>query len=328
MYPESFEGSMARLKESHEAALDDILMIEQLNERIDDLVSELNVFRDRLADMNMEMSSLQDQLERAESNEARQASLITQYRQNIEQRNQFVTEFLEELLTKYQTMDRDTQQEIAETAERLDDNPLEIIQTIIIEYIELADQSTVLETPDYVAMRAQHGYFVDVWETIGERLSNTFNPDNPITAQEEIDDLLGAWQASVDNKLWDALSTSFNQNGIQLEPFTSPDEFFAAINSFVDAAYEISLERNNEEDHEIFRNFRDFWNNTVKASWGDLLIEGNVLSQTDIAAIDLKLNDWSEASAPTSNLMFILLLISIAVIIGLVILLIMMRSKT
>jgi hypothetical protein len=53
-------------------------------------------------------------------------------------------------------------------------------------------------------------------------------------------------------------------------------------------AYEISLERNSEEDHEIYRNFSSFWNNTVKASWGELLVEGNVLSHSDIAAIDYK----------------------------------------
>ncbi len=327
LYPETFDGKMGILSDTYASTLEDVELIEQLNERIDELAAEMEVFRERLSEMNLEMSSLEDQLERAEASEARQAALIRQYRQNIEQRDNFVSEFLEELLSKYRTMDRDTEQEITEATERLDDNPLEIIQTIIIEYIEMTDHSTALETPDYVAMRAQHGYFDEVWDKIGEQLVNTFAPDNPVTAREEVEDLIGAWLASIDNKLWDALSTSFNQNGIELDPFTSPDDFYAALNAFVDAAYEISLERNDEEDHQIFRNFSDFWNNTVKASWGDLLIEGNVLSQSQIASIDLKMNDWSEASAPTSNLMFILLLISIAVIIGLIILIVMMRSK-
>lgn len=322
MYPDTFDRSLTRLKNAHTAALDDATIIEQLNERIDEMTAEMDVFRNRMEEMNVEMSSLQDQLERAEANETRQAALLRQYRQNIDQRNEFVSEFLEELLSKYQAMDRTTQQEIAEATERLDDNPLEMIQTIIIEYIDLADQATALETPDFVAMRAQHGYFAEIWERIGERLANTFDPENPVTAKEEIDDLLAAWQLSVDNQLWNALDTAFSQNGIELEPFTSPEDFNTALNSFIDQAYEISLERNRDEDHEIYRNFSNFWNNTVKASWGDLLVEGNVLSHTDIAAIDLKIADWSDASAPTSNLMFILLLISIAIIIGLVILLI------
>ena len=328
IYPDTFNRALTRLKNAHTAAMDDATIIEQLNQRIDEMTAEMDVFRDRMEEMNVEMSSLQGQLERAEANETRQAALLRQYRQNIDQRNEFVSEFLEELLSKYQTMDRETQQEIAETAERLDDNPLEMIQTIVIEYIDLSDQATALETPDFVAMRAQHGYFEDIWERIGERLANTFEPDNPVIAKEEIDDLLTAWQLSVDNQLWDALDSAFSQNGIELEPFSSPEDFNTALNSYVDQAYEISLERNSEEDHEIYRNFNSFWNNTVKASWGDLLVEGNVLSNSDIAAIDIKIADWSGASAPTSNLMFILLLISIAIIIGLVILLITRTGKT
>jgi hypothetical protein len=327
IYPDTFNGSLTRLKNAHSAAMDDASIIEQLNQRIDELTAEMDVFRDRMEEMNVEMSSLQNQLERAEANETRQAALLRQYRQNIDQRNEFGSEFLEELLSKYQTMDRTTQQEIAEAAERLDDNPLEMIQTIVIEYIDLADQETALETPDFVAMRAQHGYFEDIWGRIGERLANTFEPENPVTAKEEIDDLLTAWLLSVDNQLWNALESAFSQNGIELEPFASADDFNTALNSYVDNAYEISLERNSEEDHEIYRNFSNFWNNTVKASWGELLVEGNVLSHTDIAAIDLKIADWSDASAPTSNLMFILLLISIAIIIGLVILLITKTGK-
>jgi hypothetical protein len=56
---------------------------------------------------------------------------------------------------------------------------------------------------------------------IGERLANTFEPDNPVTAKEEIDDLLTAWLLSVDNQLWNALESAFSQNGIELEPFAS-----------------------------------------------------------------------------------------------------------
>jgi len=136
-----------------------------------------------------------------------------------------------------------------------------------------------------------------------------------------VDDLLAAWLASIDNQIWEAISSAFSEEEIELQSFSSPQEFNEALHSYVDAAYEMSLERNTEEDYEMYMNFRDFWNNTVKASWGDALVEGNIISNSEIAAIDLKLSDWSESSPPTSNLMFILFLVSLAVIIGLVVLL-------
>jgi len=326
LYPESFESTISSLREIRNSAYNNLSVIEQLNEQIDGLSAEMEEFRNRLTQMTQQTTTLQQQIERAEANERRQASLIRQYRQNIEQRDSFVSDFMQELLSKYHRMDATTQQEIAESVDRLDQNPLDMIRTIITEYIQIADQSPGLQTPDYVAMRAQHGYFMEVWNQVDERLTTTFAPDRPVQARQEISDLLAAWLASVDNKLWDSMTTAFNQNGINLQPFVTPDDFYTALNTFVDRAYEISLESNNEADYEVFRNFRDFWNNTVKASWGEALITGNILTQAQIAAIDIKISNWGEAAQPTSNLMFILLLISIAVIILLVVLLIVRKK--
>lgn len=326
LYPETFTGMLSNLRDIHQAAYNNLSVIEQLNEQIVVLSTEMDEFRNRLTQMTQETTSLRQQIERGEANEQRQASLIRQYRQNIEQRDSFVAEFLQELLSKYQRMGVGTQQEIAENVDRLDQNPLDMIRTIISEYIQIADQSTGLQTPDYVAMRAQYGYFEGVWSQIDQRLTNTFAPDRPVETVQEISDMLAAWLASVDNKLWDSMSTAFNQNGINLQPFVTPGDFYTSLNTFVDRAYEISLESNNESDYEVFRNFREFWNTTVKASWGEALITGNILTPAQIAAIDLKLNDWGEAAQPTSNLMFILLLISIAVIVLLVVLLIVRKK--
>jgi chromosome segregation ATPase len=77
IYPDTFNGALTRLKNAHSAAMDDASIIEQLNQRIDELTAEMDVFRDRMEEMNVEMSSLQNQLERAEANETRQAALLT-----------------------------------------------------------------------------------------------------------------------------------------------------------------------------------------------------------------------------------------------------------
>jgi predicted nucleic acid-binding Zn-ribbon protein len=326
LYPESFESTISNLREFNTSAYNNLSVIEQLNEQIEGLSAEMDEFRTRLTQMTAETTTLQQQIERAEANEQRQASLIRQYRQNIEQRDTFVADFMQELLSKYHRMDAATQQEIAESVDRLDQNPLDMIRTIITEYIQITDQSTGLQTPDYVAMRAQHGYFEEVWSQIDERLTTTFAPEGPVQARQEISDLLAAWLASIDNKLWDSMATAFNQNGINLQPFVTPDDFNTALNEFVDRAYEISLESNNEADYEFYQNFRDFWNNTVKASWGEALITGRILTPAQMAAIDFKLNNWGEAAQPTSNLMFILLLISIAIIVLLVVLLIVRKK--
>jgi len=326
LYPETFSDKISDLRSRYAASEQNISVIEQLNERIRGMMDELDQFRDQMSNLDEEQADLKQQLDRSSANERRQAALIRQYRQNLEQRDAFVTEFLENLMTKYQSMDASTQSEIADAAQRLEDNPVKVLKTIISEYTSTADQSSDLTSADYLVMRAQHGYFVNVWDRIGDRLTNTFTPDSPVQERQEVSDLLAAYQASVDNKLWDALSTSFNQNGIELGAFTSSDTFFDALGIYVRDAAESAVESNSEEDYEAYRNFANYWNSTVKGQWGELLVEGNVLTTAQMAEIDVQLGTWGENAPPTSNLMFILFLISLAVIIGLVVLLVTKKS--
>lgn len=326
LYPETFQKRVNGSEEQLSIAIDKASVIEQLNSRIASLEGQIDAYRSQITDLNENSQALREQLQRAESNEERQAVLLTQYRQSIEERNSFVSDFLQNLMSRYQNVDLGTQQEIADAAERLDDNPVEILRSIILDYINIVDESTSLETPDYVAMRAQHEYFLEVWNSIGSNLVNTFAPDNPSETKTEIDELMAAWLLSVDNQLWESLNNTFSQNGIELEVFTTPDEFYNAIYSYVDNGHVTSLERNSEEDFSVYQNFNTFWNETVKAEWGNMLIEGEIMSQAQISEIDIKLNDWEEASKPTSNLMFILLIVSVAVIIGLIVLLITKKS--
>jgi hypothetical protein len=326
IFPETFNDLMNHLRSSYDNALANATVIEQLNERIDQMVDEMGVFRNRVNSLNQEIVSLEEQIDRSEANEAQQAALIRQYRQNLQQRDAFVSEFLEELIAKYRNMDSSVRAEYGDASERLQDNPVDILKTILREYIEIANRSTNLELPDYVGMRAQHGYFSSVWDRIGTQLTETFNPANANAEIQEVDDLLAAWLNSIDGQLWESLNDAFVQNGIELAPFTSSSEFNDALNSYVDTAYESSLESNRELDYQRFQEFSEFWNNTVKASWGELLTAGNILTHTEIAAIDVKLSSWGEAASPTSNLMFILLIVSIAVIVGLVVLLVTKKS--
>lgn len=326
IYPDTFDGIFQALEDNFNTASSNITVIEQLNERVDVLVDELDVFRNRISDMNQERASLEQRIAESSANESRQAALIRQYRLNLDQRDVFVSEFLEELVERYQNMDSSTRSEISDASERLQDNPVDILKTILSEYLQLANSEISLDLSDYVSMRAQHGYFASVWDRIGARLAETFEPDRPVVAQQEVDDLLVAWQAAIDNNLWETLSMSFLENDIELEVFSSSSEFYNALNSYVDDSYEASLESNNDEDYQRFLNFTRFWNNTVKANWGELLTTGNVLTYSEISTIDIKLNNWGEASSPTSNLMFILLIVSIVVIVGLVVLLVTKKS--
>lgn len=322
LYPDTFDDKISDLRSRFANTEQNISVIEQLNERIDELNAELQTFRDRLNEFEEESDSLEQQLTESKSSERQVSALARQYRENLEERDEFVVNFMSDLLNRFDEMDEEAISELADSEELLDENPIDVIQTIVSEYINRADQETGLESVDYLQMRSQHAYFQNVWNTIGQDLSDVFAPDSPVQAEQEVTDMIAAWEASINNKMWNSISTAFTQNGIELPSFNSDESFYEALLSYVEDATEVSRQQNSEEDYDTYTSFHDFWNNRVKADWGNYMVDGKVLDFTEISAIDLQLDEWSNAATPTSNLMLILFIISIVVILGLIVMLI------
>jgi len=322
LYPETFDDKISDLRSRFANTEQNISVIEQLNERIDELNAELQTFRDRLSEFEEESESLEQQLAESKSSERQVSALARQYRENLEERDEFVVNFMNDLLNRFDEMDEEAISELADSEELLEENPLDVIQTIISEYINRADQESGLEPVDYLQMRSQNAYFQDVWNSTGQDLSEVFAPDSPVQAEQEITDMIAAWEASINNKMWNSISTAFTQNGIELPSFNSDESFYEALLTYVEDSTEVSRQQNSEEDYEAYSSFNNFWNSRVKADWGNYLVDGGVLDFTEISAIDLQVDDWSEAATPTSNLMMILFIISIVVILGLIVMLV------
>lgn len=326
LYPVTFVERVNHLTTQFELRTVSLREVEQLESRVEELETEVDLFQQRINRINSEILALQRTIEQAAASESRQAALIREYRQSLESRDLFVSEFLEELMNRYRRADSASLSELSDRTERFPNQPVEMLKSILSEYIELSNRRTGLSLPDYVSMRAQHGYFSDVWNLIGDRLVRTFDAGRSQQVSVEIDNMLAAWLASVDRNVWTLLRQEFQNQSIALSSFTSSAEFSRSLHEYIDAAYEASLESNREEDYAKYRNFSDFWNSTFKASWGDLVINGRIMTHAEIAAVDVKLSRWGEAAAPISNLMFILLIVSIAVIVGLVVLLVTRKS--
>jgi DNA repair exonuclease SbcCD ATPase subunit len=319
IYPDSYQSRIDDLRSRFSAAQQNIATIEELNERVENLSADLDEFREQLAEMDDRAESLQREIRDSQANERRLSNLVRQYRENVEERDRFVGEFLEDLLNRYESVDASTAAEIEQAAERLEENPVDLVRTILGEYVNYANQQTDLSAPEYLSMKAQHIYFTELWDNIGERLTQIFDAEEPVQAYQEVRDLLANWNSAIDNRVWGAISDSFSQNGIDLDNFTNANGFYNALQSYVDSATQTSRDQNAEEDLERFQNFSNFWNNTVKANWGETLMSSEVLTYSQLASIDSQLDDWNQAAIPTSNLMLILFLVSVAVIIGLVV---------
>lgn len=319
IYPNTASGMVDELRGRYEVIRNNISTIEELNLQVSQLNDELEGFRGQLSDMDSRTAQLQQQLEESQASERQISSLAQQYRESLQERDRFVTNFITDLLQRYEAVDASTSGELQDAAERLDDNPVDLLRTILGEYVNYANQATNLTAPDYLGMRAQHAYFSDWWNDIGERLTEVFDAEEPVQARQEVEDLLANWNSAIDNRIWNALQDAFAENDIQLDNFNSADSFYNALDGYVSNAITDSQERNDEQQQVEYNNFSDYWNNTVKSDWGEYLVAGEVLSYQQISDIDRQLDEWNVSAVPTSNLMLILFLVSLVVIIGLVV---------
>jgi uncharacterized coiled-coil protein SlyX len=322
IYPETISERIEGLREKFMPRLAKIRTIERQDRSITRLRSELTRTRDRMDRYDLHISWLLErvvELEgRALSAEADAASL----NEAVRQRDRFVTEFLTDLLERFEAVDAATRQEMTEIFERLEDSPIDLLQNLLGEHLAYAQDTAGLTPTDLLNMKAQHTFFNNWWEQFGERFVNTFEPQQPGEVYSELNSRMSDWQSAVDGQLWGAISDTYAQHGFELSSFNSASEYNSALQSFISEQTEIARERGGGENIERFREFSDFWNESVKSEWGDALTASDVMSHSQIAAIDRQLIDWSQATAPerrTGNLMLVLFLISLAVNIGLVV---------
>lgn len=326
IYPETVGSKFEDLRVKFMSMQSKIRTIQRQDRSIDRLRSELTRTRDRLGRYDHHISWLLGRVSELEERALlAEAGTGQELNEALRQRDRFVTEFLTDLLERYDSVDTMTQEEMTEIFERLEDTPVDLLRTIIGEHLMNAQQTTGQTATDLLNMKAQHVYFSNWWDNFGDRLINTFETDEPGQVRNELNEQMSAWSAAIDGRLWDAISETYAENGFNLPSFSSPQEFFNAQQEYISEQTEMARTQNNEENVERFRSYSEFWNQSVKSEWGDALTASAVMSHSQIAGIDRQLVDWSQAAVPAQtggNLMTILFFISLAVNIGLVVVLV------
>lgn len=330
IHPETMSDRVEELREKFMPRLAKIRTIERQDRSIDRLRSELTRTRDRMDRYDHHVSWILERVVELEGRALSAEASAAGLNDAVRERDRFVTEFLTDLLERFEAVDAATRQEMTEIFERLEDSPIDLLQNLLGEHLAYAQDTAGLTPTDLLNMKAQHVFFNDWWEQFGERFVNTFEPQQPGEVYSELNSRMSDWQSAVDGQLWGAIADTYAEQGYELPSFSNANEYNNALQSFISEQTEIARERGGGENNERFREFSDFWNESVKSEWGDALTASAVMSHSQIAAVDRQLIDWSQATAPErtgGNLMLVLFLISLAVNIGLVVALVRQNNK-
>ncbi|HET8864865.1 MAG TPA: hypothetical protein VFM80_04140 [Gracilimonas sp.] len=327
LYPETFSSSIEELKQDARNTEHLLLVIEDQGEKLTRLSQELSNYRSEIANLGNRTDSLRNEINSSEKSRQDLSALVQRYRSNIEKRDEFVLNMIDSLFVTYRDLEGASFSEVEKEAYarsiQSGDNPLEVIQGIIEENIQiLKSDDGSLQTEDHLRMYVVQSRFTEVWDKIGNELADLYGDDKSEQWKSNIEDQLQDWKASTSKNMWASIDTHLEQNNVDLGAFDNNESFYNAIESFITKATDASRDKvMTNENYEDFQAFYDFWNKKIKSDWGEFVQEGEVLTMTQISTIDTEIMTWRDESKPRSFVVPILLGLSLITIVGLIIVL-------
>lgn len=327
LYPNTFEDAIQDLLAEANETEEVLMVMENQGERLTSLNKQIADYQAEISFLNNETDSLRTLIAKSEESEKNLSRLVEQYRERVEERDEFVLKMMDSLFVAYREleMSNGNNNEIASGAIAIQqgDNPLEFIEATIEENIQVLKAGTSeLSTEDFLKMHTVQKQFSDTWDKVGSDLSRVYGGDESRQWRNKIDTQLKDWKASTSKNMWDSINSTLEQNNVDIGAFDNNQSFFTAIESFINNSLESSEEKIIAEvDREEFNSFYNFWTNKVKNDWGNYIQEGEVLTLSQISTIDAELINWRDETEPTSLVIPILLGLSFVTIVGLIIVL-------
>ncbi|WP_103663854.1 hypothetical protein [Gracilimonas amylolytica] len=327
LYPNTFDDSMQDLLAEANETEEILMIIDNQGDMLTSLNKQLEAYQKEISLLNNETDSLKTLIAKSEESEQNLSRLVKQYRQRVEERDEFVLNMMDSLFVAYRELDLDagTSKEITSSAIAIQqgDNPLEFIEATIEENIQvLKAGSSELSTQDLLKMHTIQKRFAETWDRVGSDLSQVYGGNEANQWRNKIDDQLKDWKASTSKNTWDSINQTLAQNNVDLGAFDNNQSFYSAIENFINNSIENSEDKIiAEADREEFNSFYEFWNSKVKEEWGNYVQEGEILTMSQISTIDAELINWRDETEPVSLVIPILLGLSFITIVGLIIVL-------
>lgn len=325
LYPSTFSGVISDLKRelsSHEQKLQ---VIEKKTEELSLLSNRINAYKNEITFINSQADSLRNVIQNTNEDKANLESTVAQYRSQIERRDEMVLNMIDSLLVTFNEFEGQFPSELGEEMKSRalanQSDPLKYIEVLIEDNIStLKHHQDNLTVKDYLRMYVVQQRFEQVWEQIGDELTNLYGKNNAQGLNKSIDGKIQDWEASASRNMWASLNEYLEENEINLAAFDNNQSFYAALDSFIDN--EINSSRNKilkDEFHEEFKAFYEIWNKKIKDDWGKFVEDGEVLTMNQISTIDAEIMDWKSEVEPRSLTIPIILGLSLMTIVGLIV---------
>jgi len=331
LYPDSFKEQMEDLKQSSVLALDEAQKYHKQTQKLEELQAQLTSYQEDLQRLNQQTDSLQKAMQQSAQSEKQLSGMVRRYRESLEKRDDLILAFIDSMVVAYQQMDMKSLQDLEniDKKSRIDSNgdALKMIHDISGENLQiLSENKKSLHLQDYMRMAQVEQQFETMWNRLGDKITEVYDGENAKAMAANIDENIGKWKQMLSNQTIAALKDSLADKGIAVGGFDNGEEFYTAVNSYLDQKIEKSRKDASKATYQELQNFQEFWNR-VEVDWSNNFVDAGIISKPQMATLNQKVDRWSEFAQPrSSNWMVYVLGGSVLLALALGVLLIRERS--
>lgn len=304
LYPDTYDERLENLKKASVRTLDRVETIAEQNEKLDKLETQVASYEQDLSQLNQQTDSLKSAIQKSTQSEKELSSMVRQYRENLEKRDELILTFIDSMAVTYQEMDLEALEDIEDYEGRShieSSDALKLIHDISEENISILERNANdLELNDYMRMAEVNHQFEQMWNRLGDKIHEVYDGNNADMLAENIDQNMEEWNQLITTNTLDTIEEVFSNKNIQLNSFETSDEFYASVNSYLDDKIKESEENRSEEGFNELQSFKEFWDR-IEIEWGSSLVYADVLDKEQMTTIDKKVDNWTQIALPRSN---------------------------
>ncbi len=302
LYPETFTSRMKEMRERHERTLLRVRTIESQGTRMAEMEGAIQTLTYRLDTLSVERDRLFAELKVNKTNATALRETVRRLENMLQARDKLMFALVDSIFMPYgqdlATLD-DVQREALST-KLTDNNLVNRVYSIAADNVRFLG-ATELQGKDYAALLDNYRQFAGRWKGLSDKIqavgiagqmpgaARTSSPKRTesVTASsrssaaaqvQQVDSLLGEWNARLQKSFWSAVEREFTSRQIQIMPFSDGPGFSASIRTYVQSL------QTSGDDPSVF--VEEIWKAKIDKEWRDALTRDGMLGKEEYASLD------------------------------------------
>lgn len=304
LYPDTYAKRIKNLKESSIKTLSRVKTINNQNQKLEELETQLTSYEQELNQLGQQSDSLKQAIRKSTESEKQLSAMLRKYRKNLEKRDELILTFIDSMVVAYQRMDIEDLQDLNGYEERSrikSNDALKLLHNISEENIQILEQNAGnLQLDDYMRMAEVNHQYEQMWNRLGDKIFEVYEGDDAETLKTGINNNIRQWNKLLADNTVDAVRAIFEEQQIAVEPFSSDKELYTSLNSFLDRKINQSKENPSKDNYEALQKFQKFWDR-VEMEWSDDLVYAGILDKEQLSVLNQKMDSWVQQAQPRSS---------------------------